>query len=418
MTVVEHYGRERERFLVNCTRCGLCVQECPIIPHTGLADSSSRDIQQGVFDFLDTGRPNPAARTKAFACMECFKCVSGVCPEGLNPMLINELIKGEYIAAGLETSGFSDTRRPDCAQRVMAGVQVSAADYERITRPSDKTTARYVFFPGCNAYFQPDKLLNALDILEAVGDDVAFLPGLDFCCGDNHWFYGDIRGGGERAAELVAALAGFQPAAVILWCPTCLCRFEFTIRPSMDPPFDVMSFPQYLATNMNRLPLGPAAAGTVTLHEACKAAYTGVDERGPREVLRQLPGVELREMKRHGKETACCGSGAISWFPESCARMREERLKEAAETGAEKLVTVCHYCAQTFIIDGPDHGLTVTGYEKLVAEALGVHREERFRQYAQMGDLDRILREAEVFIQQAPFDRDRMVEVLQAVFGR
>jgi Fe-S oxidoreductase len=28
----------------------------------------------------------------------------------------------------------------------------------------------------------------------------------------------------------------------------------------------------------------------------------------------------------------CCGSGAICWFPESRARIREERFEEAAQT--------------------------------------------------------------------------------------
>ena len=73
---------------------------------------------------------------------------------------------------------------------------------------------------------------------------------------------------------------------------------------------------------MNKLPLSGEAAGTITLHEACKAAYTGVDRDGPREVLQQLPGVTLREMKRYGQDRVCCGSGVICWFPESCAQIR------------------------------------------------------------------------------------------------
>jgi Fe-S oxidoreductase len=85
---------------------------------------------------------------------------------------------------------------------------------------------------------------------------------------------------------------------------------------------------------MNKLPLTGEAAGTITLHETCNAAYTGVDRDGPREVLQQLPGVILREMKRHGQETVCCGSGAICWFPESCTQVRKKRLQDAAQTGA------------------------------------------------------------------------------------
>jgi Fe-S oxidoreductase len=340
-----------------------------------------------------------------------------MCPEDLNPMLINEIIKGAYVARGLANSDFKDTGAPASAHRVLASVQVSAVEYRRITTVSEKSKARYVFFPGCNVYFQPEKILHALDIMNAIGDDYAFLPGLDHCCGENHLFFGHIKGGCQRAEELVAAIRGFRPDAVVLWCPTCHCCFEKMISSAMALPFEVISFPQYLAENMNRLGLTRAAAGTVTLHEACKSAFTGVDRHGPREVLRQLPGVTLREMEHWGENTVCCGSGAACWFPASCARIREARLQEAARTGADRLVTVCHYCSQTFAQEEPRYAFRLANYIDLVAEALGIQREDTFKKYRQWGNLDRILADADRHISGAPFGRERVLEVLKAVFA-
>jgi heterodisulfide reductase subunit D len=239
---------------------------------------------------------------------------------------------------------------------------------------------------------------------------------LDYCCGDGILFLGEIEKGGMRAQELVATIASFQPEAAVLWCPTCHCRFEKTIVPAMDVPFKILSFPQYLAANMSKLPLTKSAAGTVTLHEACKSAYTGVDLNGPREVLRQLPGVTLREMKHHGQETVCCGSGAICWFPESCAQIRKERLQDAAQTGAGRLVTVCHYCNQTFAAEGGKYDFIVTNYVNLVAEAMGIRRNDKFTQYTLWGNPDLILKDAEDHIAKSPFENERIIEVLQAVF--
>jgi len=341
-----------------------------------------------------------------------------MCPEDLNPMLVNELIKSQYISKGLANKAYGDASQPDSAHRVLASVQVSAAEYNRITTSSGKQSARYVFFPGCNVYFQPEKILNALDIMDAIGDDYAFLPGLDYCCGDGRLFLGDIEEGTRRAEELVAAIASFQPEAAVLWCPTCQCRFDKSITPAMDIPFKILSFPQYLAANMSKLPLTRAAAGTVTLHEACKSAYTRVDRDGPREVLRQLPGVTLREMEHHGPETFCCGSGAICWFPESFAQIRKERLQDAAQTGAERLVTVCHYCSQTFAAEGSEYDFIVTNYVNLVAEAMGIRRDDKFMQYTQWGSLERILKDAKEHIAESPFDNERIIEVLKEVFIR
>jgi Fe-S oxidoreductase len=416
MTILDHYAKEKQRFLENCTQCGLCADGCPILPYTDISKISSQDIQEGVFDFMDSGIPNQLAHTKAFACMACFKCTAGMCPEDLNPMLVNELIKSEYISSGLANKAYGDAMQPDSAHRVLASVQVSASDYSKITKSSNKQYARYVFFPGCNVYFQPEKILNAMDIMDAIGDDYAFLPGLDYCCGSSFMFLGDIDDGGRQAELLVAALADFRPEAVVLWCPTCLCHFDKSIAPALDVPFRVLSFPQYLAANMNKLTLSDAAAGTVTLHEPCKSAYTGLDRDGPREVLRQLPGVTLREMKHHGRETSCCGSGAICWFPESCAQIRKERLQDAAQTGAERLVTVCHYCSQTFAAEEGRYDFSVTNYVNLVAEAIGIRRDDKFKEYTLWGSLERILKDADNHIAKSPFERERIIDVLQAVF--
>lgn len=420
MTILDHYAVEKRRYIESCTQCGLCAKGCPILSHTVLSRISSRNIQKGIFAFMDGGDPNREAYTKAFACMECFKCTAGMCPEGLDPLLVNECIKGRYIAKGLVKSAFADPGDPDSTHRVLASVQVPGSEYNRITTAGGKQTARYVFFPGCNVYVQPEKILNALDIMDAIGDDYVFLPGLDDCCGDKHWFFGEIEKGCKTANELIASMARFQPEAVVLWCPTCHCRFETNIGPAVDLPFKVLSFPQYLAANMKKLPLtGTAAAPeTVTLHEACKAAYTGADLNGPREVLRQLPGVTFREMEHHGRETVCCGSGAICWFPDTFSRIRDRRLREAADTGAERLVTVCHYCNQTFAAQETRFSFSVTNYVNLVAEAMGIRRDDTFRKYTLWGNLDEIVADAGEHIAESPFEREQIIEVLKAVFVR
>lgn len=416
MTIYNHYVKEKQRFLENCLQCGLCAQACPILPHTDSSKDTYQQIQEQVFHFIDKGLFSKQAYTKAFSCMECFKCANGVCPEDLNPMLINELIKQEYIGQGLENSFFNDPGRWDSAQRVMANIQVSESEYTKITSSYGQPDAPYVFFPGCNVYFQPEKLLNALDIMDAIGDDYSFLPGLDYCCSDSHLFFGAVKEGGKKAEELITALSEFNPKTVILWCPTCHCRFKTTISPSMKIPFKVISFPQYLAENMHKLQLTDAAAGTVTLHDACKSAYTSVDINGPRDVLKQLPGVELVEMAHCGHNTMCCGSGAMTWFPDSCKHIRKQRLDEAMNTGADRLVTICHYCSQTFVTEEPAYDFSVDNYVNLVALAMGIHRKDKFKQYTLWADREMIVKDAQARIASSPFAKKRILDVLGSLF--
>jgi hypothetical protein len=67
MSVLKRYAREKQRYLENRKKCGLCVEGCPILPYTDVKEISSQDIQEGAFDFLVSGIPNQPAYTKAFA---------------------------------------------------------------------------------------------------------------------------------------------------------------------------------------------------------------------------------------------------------------------------------------------------------------------------------------------------------------
>jgi heterodisulfide reductase subunit D len=416
VTILSQFKKGTQLFIEKCTQCGACAKACPILPYTGISDLPSQEIQMGVYDFVISGHPNKRAFTKAFACMQCFRCTADLCPEGLNPLMINEVIKGAYITKGIADSTFNDSKLPDSAHRVLASIQVSETEYKRITTPTRKHKTHYVFFPGCNVYFQPEKILNTLDILDKIGDDYAFLPGLDYCCGDNHIFFGDIEEGSKRASQLIDALAKFQPEAVILWCPTCHCIFNEYIMSSEKIPFQVLSLPEYLADRMDQLPLTDTATGIITLHEACKSAFTGLDREGPRRVLRQLPGIRLREMANHGQKTACCGSGASCWFPEAYSRVCAARLEEAAMTGAMWLVTICHYCSQTFAAEEANYDFSITNYINLVAKAIGIHRTDKFKQYALYRDIELILEDAEDRVVQSRFNKKRIIEVLRSVF--
>lgn len=417
--MTDHYAAERRRYLETCTQCGLCAKGCLVLPETEKRDAEPADIQQAVYDFVADGKPDPAAHTKAFACMECFKCTAGMCPEGLNPMLVNELVKGDYLNKGLALAAYGDAAAPDSGHRVMSSLLLSAEDHTRITTPSPVRRAKYVFFPGCNVYFQPQLVVEALDVINALGDDFAFLPGVDHCCGDAGLFAGDIEGGAERASGLLAALAAYQPEAVVLWCPTCQCRFDVSLSPGLDIPFNVISFPQYLAHNLHRLDLAAPQAEPlrVTLHEACKVAYTGLDTDGPRRVLGGLPGVELTEMIRHGRDTVCCGSGAVCWFPEANNRVREARLTEAAATEAQTLVTVCHHCNQSFAAREGDYCFNVVSYVDLVARALGLERPNRYLDYLKWADPDRVMADLDDRMVESPFSRSRVREVVEALFS-
>lgn len=413
----DYYNEQRKKILADCTSCGLCVQKCPVIKNTKLKDVPAADIQQDVLAFLHEGIKKDTVYPKAFACMECFQCVNNFCPQGLTPLNINEIIKWDYRRNGMLENSFQDPRDPEAAQRVLASIQVSRDEYQKILTPTNKEKAKYVFFPGCNVYFQPEKILTALDIINLITADYAFVPGLDYCCGDVSLYSGYVEKGGEAAEKLGAKLASYQPETVIFWCPTCLCRFQETLSLVHELPFNIISFPQFLSQNIDKLPFKKRIEKKVTLHEACKAAYTGADLNGPRDLLRKIPGVDLVEMLRHGKNTACCGSGALDFFPEVLGKIRDERLNEAALTKAEILVDICQSCHSIFISEEAQHNFSIVNYVSLVGEALGIEREDKYKKYKQWGDIEKILEDAKKFCKASPYSSMQIINALQQVIA-
>jgi len=95
----------------------------------------------------------------------------------------------------------------------------------------------------------------------------------------------------------------------------------------------------------------------------------------PRNVIRQVPGVELAEMERIREYSWCCGSGGGVWeaFPDFASWTAAERIEEALSTGAEALVTACPWCERAFKDSVGESGAPIKVYDitELVLLALG-----------------------------------------------
>jgi hypothetical protein len=69
-----------------------------------------------------------------------------------------------------------------------------------------------------------------------------------------------------------------------------------------------------------------------------------------------LRNCDVKEMKHHGRETPCCGSGGVvsTVDPEICKERSRRRLKEMEETEADVCVTYCVACVQRLAGDAPE----------------------------------------------------------------
>ncbi len=70
----------------------------------------------------------------------------------------------------------------------------------------------------------------------------------------------------------------------------------------------------------------------------------------PRNILRAIKGLSFVEMWRIREYAFCCGGGGgvPDAYPELAASAASHRLSEAADTGADLLVTACDHCVENF----------------------------------------------------------------------
>jgi glycolate oxidase iron-sulfur subunit len=109
-------------------------------------------------------------------------------------------------------------------------------------------------------------------------------------------------------------------------------RFAATVR-------DVAEFLAELGSVAPRHPLEV----TVAYHDACHLGHAQGIRTQPRALLREIPGLQLREIP---EAELCCGSAGI-WnilFPEPARELGDRKARNITSTGAQLLVTANPGC--------------------------------------------------------------------------
>ena len=149
---------------------------------------------------------------------------------------------------------------------------------------------------------------------------------------------------------------------IVASCPHCFNTLA-NEYPDFGGEFEVVHHTELLAGLVEEGRLQPVAGDEeITYHDSCYLARHNDVRMDPRELVASV-GQPI-EMKRSGKQTFCCGAGgAHMWMEERGSPINEERVREAAETGAETLAVACPFCTVML-----DDGVRETGSELRVAD--------------------------------------------------
>jgi glycolate oxidase iron-sulfur subunit len=384
--------------ILQCMRCGFCLAVCPTYALTNRERSSprgraalARAVAEGKLEFT------PAVRDEAFLCLDCKAC-STACPSGVRVGTIMEFCRSQAqvfhppsLPAGMLRDFILKRMLPSPTlmensmlparlyQRLglqwavrhlginrflpgvlakMEGILPTLAPPLRLEIPEmipalGKTRGRVGFFLGCAmSLVFPEVSRQTARILSQQGFNIVTPKGVK-CCGAPHLAEGDRETARRLARINIDLFLSLGVDFIVTDCAGCGCalkeyeellegqgdhervgRFRAKIR-------DISEFLAEVGIRTEELRPVPLS---VTYHEPCHLVHGQGLSGPPRQVIRAIPGVELREMKESSWCCGMAGSFALKEL-ETSRRILERKLANVRDTGADALVTAnpgCH----------------------------------------------------------------------------
>src|SRR4051794_12752546 len=289
-----------------CTRCGKCVEVCPVTGPGGV-NAEPVAVISGIIDILRTGDGPDASRKWANACVLSGECIKA-CDYGVNPRFLLGMARvamarrrdelGEQRRHGAE--GFRKVAREVTHISQMQLSDTLLARLGQKANPQPDTAPDFVFYTGCNVLKTPHIALLALDIMDALGVTYRVLGGPTHCCGIVQMRTGDIATSGRLAESTMDKLARSKSGQVVSWCPSCHVQFTETTLPTIEKtrgarPFEMTPFMLFLRGNLDRL--RPLLARRLDMRVALHRhpGIKGVVEAAV-DILRAVPGVEFIDL--------------------------------------------------------------------------------------------------------------------------
>ena len=349
--------------LSQCIHCGLCLSSCPTYEITKLERSSPRGrirmikaVAKGEMQITDT-----FADEMQF-CLDCQACETA-CPAGVKYGTMVEAARVEIENAGFGSKSerlikkialeliLASNNNLKIAAKVLyfyqkLGVRkllhkigifklLSVKLYEidelapavskkfskklipEITKPGGQVKYQTAFHTGCLMdvmFAEINK--DTVDVLSASGCKV-YNPKEQVCCGSLHAHNGDIETAKTLAKKNIDAFEKFDYQFLISNSAGCGAFMKEYGKVLADDPVyaerarkfsqKVKDITEFLAVEKPIKNYGEVNK-TVTYHDACHLAHTQKVVSQPREVLKSIPGLRIKNLE---EADWCCGSAGI-----------------------------------------------------------------------------------------------------------
>lgn len=377
--------------LARCIHCGFCLQACPTYLDLGLeADSPRGRIQ--LIGALEDGRasPTPGLLQHLDQCLQCRACETA-CPSGVPYGRIMETARAQIVESGArpwswrvrievmrrvlphprrvgaaaaalriyQRSPLRALVRKSGVLRALPGdAQANEASLPEMPAAPFRTPAQtsglnrtVAMLTGCvMPHMYPRTHEATVRVLNRLGYRVLF-PAQQTCCGALHLHGGDRRAARDLARRNIDPFLEAGVEAVIVNSAGCGSTMkDYDELLAGDPLYrdrarrfvaitnDVLEF--VAAHDLGTL---SGVRESVTYQDSCHLVHAQKVKTAPREILRQIPGLELREMAAPDR---CCGSAGLYSFvqPEISRRLLDSKMDDVEATGATCIATANPGC--------------------------------------------------------------------------
>ena len=334
-----------------CYQCGICDVVCPWNRVTSF--SMRKIVRQATFGLTEIEHED------IWRCTTCGTCPQR-CPRGVNQIEAGVSLRKIATEYGV----FPDSVAPIVTVSGSLAAEGNPFDIERSKRADwaqglqVKTFTEgmeILYFPGCYLSYDPrlKKVAAATaQILNKAGVDFGILGPEESCCGESIRKTGNEALFKQLAKQNIKAFIDRGVKKILVSSPHCYHTF-MNEYPEFNVNFEIVHISQFLRDLMNdgRLEVAREYEKKITYHDPCYLGrHNGIFD-APRDVLKQVPGVQLTEMAERRENSFCCGGGGGRIWMETPKgeRFSDLRLKQAVDVGAEVLATACPYCITNFV---------------------------------------------------------------------
>jgi Fe-S oxidoreductase len=365
--------------LLECIQCGRCTGGCPVSMKTAL------NIRGIIYEALIEDFIEVSGMEVLWDCTNCLTC-SIRCPKDIKPADVIIGLRGYIVGEG---KGVPPRVRDALMSAFTRGNTLGFATEDReawagdldfeVKNVLDEGQTDLLFYVGCTPAYDPriQPVTRALATVFQRADIEFGTMGMDeFCCGHEIRRIGEAEGFESMVQEYHEMLQEFEARRMVTVSPHCYNAFHNEYG---DMPFPVQHYTQLLVEllDQGKLAFNNEIGKKVTYHDPCFLGKHNDIYDEPRHILQRIPGLEFEEVPRSGGRGVGCGGGGGRMWAEGTnleERLAHQRVRDAADLGAEVLAVACPFCLLTLEdavkILGLDDQLQVMDIMELVAQAM------------------------------------------------